>query len=329
MTKKCVIITTINNITETIKKHIDFGKYDIIIVGDKKTPDCYYNINCIYLDLKYQKQNFPILYDLIPLNHYSRKNFGYLYAIKNNYDIIYETDDDNIPYDNFDNILNFNNIPIIEECNAEWINIFKFFTNNGHIWPRGYPLSLIQNNKNPTFNIHNNNSISPDIICGLVENDPDVDSIYRLTANENINWEKEKKIIISNKNVTVFNTQNTFWVNKQLFILLLIPCSTSFRYCDILRSIIADKIIKQNNNYIGYTSPNVKQIRNEHDLINDFKQEFEMFTNNEIILNIIKEISTIEDNSKLLLTIYEKLYENKIVSEIDIKICKLWITYFK
>ena len=45
---KCVIITTINKPTESILKHINNTEYDVIIVGDNKTPDDYKNLNCIY-----------------------------------------------------------------------------------------------------------------------------------------------------------------------------------------------------------------------------------------------------------------------------------------
>ena len=177
---KCVIITTINKPTETILKHINNTEYDVIIVGDNKTPDDYKNLNCIYLDIPSQKKLFPELSELLPYNHYCRKNIGYLYAIKKGYKIIYETDDDNIPYDNFDNILQYNNIQMITEQNNVWINIFKYFTNNAYIWPRGFPLSLLK--KQPKFFIQDTDK-RPSIINGLVENDPDVDALFRIICN--------------------------------------------------------------------------------------------------------------------------------------------------
>ena len=58
--KKCIIITTINKPTETIFRHINNNKdYDLIIVGDKKTPDDYYSLDCTYLDIKKQHELFP------------------------------------------------------------------------------------------------------------------------------------------------------------------------------------------------------------------------------------------------------------------------------
>jgi hypothetical protein len=331
--KKCVIITTINPPTETIRRHMDNNDYDVIIVGDKKTSDCYFKEKCIYLDINIQDEMFPVISKLIPYNHYARKNIGYLYAIKNNYTIIYETDDDNIPYDRFDSAINNNITKMIEDETCEWINIFKYFTNNSWIWPRGYPLSLIQKNQTPQFRIDDSVDKTPSIINGLVENDPDVDAIFRLSSNINIkiNWLENKRIIVSNKNMCVFNTQNTFWIDSDIYFLLLLPCSVSFRYCDILKSIIANIILRKKNKNIAFISPNVYQLRNEHDLIKDFQSEYSMYINNENILDFISNgIDTIDlhNDKALLKTIYNNLFEKKIITELDIQICEEWLKYF-
>lgn len=325
---KCVIITTINKPTDTILKHILNTNYDTIIVGDKKTPNDYSKLKCIFLDIKSQKKLFPELYEIIPYNHYCRKNLGYLYAIKKGYKIIYETDDDNIPFDNFDNVLKIDKKKIISEKNNTWINIFKYFTNNAYIWPRGLPLTLLKNQ--PEFNIQNCDK-KPSIINGLVENDPDIDACFRLICNHqaSIKWEKNKSIIIDNNNMCVFNTQNTFWLNPDLFISMLIPCSVSFRYCDILRGIISNIILKKTDNYMMYTSPNVIQNRNEHNLLEDFKSEFEMYIHNEKILDYIEDNTDYVYNIKHLLgIIYNNLLINKVISQIDIDILNIWLNYF-
>jgi len=325
---KCVIITTINKPTETILKHINNTAYDVIIVGDNKTPDDYKNLNCIYLDIPSQKKLFPELSELLPYNHYCRKNLGYLYAIKKGYKIIYETDDDNIPYDNFDTILQYDNIQMITEQNNTWINIFKYFTNNAYIWPRGFPLSLLKNN--PNYLIRYTDK-TPSIINGLVENDPDVDALFRIICNhqDSIKWDKNKCVLIDNKNVCVFNTQNTFWLNPELFMCLLIPCSVSFRYCDILRGIINNIILKKTNNHMMYSSPNVIQNRNEHNLISDFKSEYEMYIHNENILNFIEtNIENITSVKELLFLIYNNLLVNNVITQKDVDILNKWITYF-
>ena len=324
--KSCVIITTINKPTDTIIKHINNYKYDVIIVGDLKTPNDYNNLECIYLDINKQKELFPELANILPYNHYCRKNLGYLYAVINNYDLIYETDDDNIPYDNFDSILNNLSNNDLLKCDNKWINVFKYFTNNANIWPRGYPLSLIKSNQKLSIEESN---ITPSIINGLVENDPDVDALFRLISKDNIEWDKNKKVLISNKNMAVFNTQNTFWLNKRLFISLLIPSTVSFRYCDILKGLITNILLKYTNNYLMICSPNVIQYRNEHNLMSDFKSEIEMYIHNENILNFIEEDINYNDNIKdIIIKVYNNLLKNKVITQLDIDILNIWLLYF-
>jgi hypothetical protein len=332
---KCVIITTINKPTETILKHIANKSYDVIIVGDLKTPsEEYKSLECIYLDIPAQQKLFPELTSLIPYNHYCRKNLGYLYAIKRGYKIIYETDDDNIPFDDFDKVLNEedNNSSqiMIKEQNTRWINIFKYFTNNDYIWPRGFPLTLLKNAPNYAYTL---TKVKPAIINGLVENDPDVDALFRIVCNHQhtISWEKDKSVIIDNQaNVCVFNTQNTFWLKSELFVCLLIPSSVSFRYCDILRGIINNIVLKHTDNYMMYTSPNVTQLRNEHNLINDMKSEFEMYIHNENILDFIEDgVSKDNDKSSTLLqSIYLNLLNHGVIKQLDVDILNKWLEYF-
>lgn len=328
---KCVIITTINKPTETVIKHIQQNKnYDVIVVGDHKTPDDYNGVRCIYLDIPAQKKLFPLLCDVIPYNHYCRKNLGYLYAVKKGYQIIYETDDDNIPHDNFDHLALTNkddSLTMITEEKNSWINIFKYFTFNAYIWPRGYPLSLIKSK--PSFSIKKTN-VKPSIINGLVENDPDVDALFRIICNhqESIHWEKNKKIVIDNSNVCVFNTQNTFWVDQSLFVCLLIPSSVSFRYCDILRGIINNIVLKRTGKYMMYTSPNVVQLRNEHNLISDFKSEYEMYIHNENILDFIENDIENGDTKNIISSIYKNLLEKNVIKSLDIIILEQWLAYF-
>jgi len=104
---KCIIITTINIPSEQVLHYTNLKGWDLIVVGDKKTNNALYqNINCIYLGLEEQKELFPSIYDKIPLNSYARKMFGYLYAIKHKYKIIYDTDDDNKYTENINSFQN-------------------------------------------------------------------------------------------------------------------------------------------------------------------------------------------------------------------------------
>ena len=101
MGNKYIIITSIFQPTKAVKAFAKLKDYQLIVVGDKKSPKNYNCDNVTFLSIEDQKKfDYPILNDL-PYNHYCRKMIGYLYAIQNGAEIIIDTDDDNIPYENW------------------------------------------------------------------------------------------------------------------------------------------------------------------------------------------------------------------------------------
>ncbi len=78
-----------------------------------------------------------------------------------------------------------------------------------------------------------------------------------------------------------------------------------------------------------YTSPNVVQYRNEHNLINDFISEYEMYIHNENILYYIENgLKNVNDIKEILNIIYKNLFINGVIKELDIKILNKWLEYF-
>ena len=324
--KKCIVITTINDYKDTSIEDFLIYDYDIIIVGDLKTPHkSYDNKNIIYIHPEKNLTNYQLFCNKLPFNHYSRKNIGYLYAIKNKYDVIFDTDDDNYPLENFKDWEKLKDTKIITE--PKFPNIYSLFT-DVHIWPRGFPLELI--NKSEEIKINDNNIIYSNIgiYQSIANDDPDVDAIFRLTNqnyNKNIIFDEDKSFIL-NKNVyTQGNTQITFWICKELFHLLYIPCTVSFRFCDILKMYIAQKCMWEYNKQLCYISPIVKQKRNDHDLMKDFISEYSMYSSIFNIINRIFEDIKLNGDKEDIIIIYKKLLENNIVKEEEINILQEWI----
>src|SRR5690348_250734 len=95
-----IVVTTIQYPTEALKKLARLSDWQLLVIGDKKTPkDWYLDEKCIYLSPEEQEKLPYELVKHLPWNHYSRKNIGYLYAIEHGARLIYETDDDNYVID--------------------------------------------------------------------------------------------------------------------------------------------------------------------------------------------------------------------------------------
>lgn len=324
--KKYIIITTINEYSKTSIEEYSKHDYNIIIVADKKTPHSSYidkNVTYIHPDDK----TFYEFSDLLPFNHYCRKNIGYLYAIHKNADLIFDTDDDNFPLDNFDSWKEIvdNSKTILQ---PKIPNIMSLYTDI-HIWARGFPLELIQKKELIKTELSLDSERKKiGIIQSLAEGDPDVDAIYRLT-NENYNkdiiFDKHKSFICKKNIFTQGNTQATLWLDKNLFHLLYIPSTVSFRFCDILKMYIAQKCMWEYDKLFCYISPIVKQNRNDHNYINDLVSEYSMYQSIFIIINNIFNEVELKGNSNDLLLIYTKLYENGIVQELELKLINVWL----
>ena len=326
MNSKWIVVTTINKPTDAIfaisKLCSDRG-WRAVVVGDKKTTDSWHVDNIDYLSVQNQIDLFPELSDLIPYNHYCRKNIGYLYAINHGASVILETDDDNIPYEDFGEKTDRNLI-----CNTvsghSWINIYRHFTDQ-FIWPRGLPLDEIRNVGNLSLD---EKEINCPIQQFLADLDPDVDAIYRLIFNKEVSFSSRTPIAIEKDCWVPFNSQNTLFF-KESFALLYLPCFVSFRMTDIWRSFVAQQVLWIFNYKVAFLSPTVKQIRNEHNLLKDFSDEVPGYLQNKKIADILSErAKSINPDIGIplaALALWEALAANNIIEQREIRIIRCWL----
>ena len=146
--RKWIVLTTVNNPTEHVKYLNDgLNGWCVVVSGDEKTaPDWRYK-NIFFLSMSQQLEmakEFEIILK-IPLNSYLRKLTGYLFAMQNGAEFIYETDDDNSPLDGLYGFRyhTFRGIELASSGNSfTFVNPYSYFGQTS-MWPRGYPLELI------------------------------------------------------------------------------------------------------------------------------------------------------------------------------------------
>lgn len=321
--KKFIIITSIYEPTEAVVAFSKISDWQLVIVGDKKTPENWHLENVIYLSPEKQQKIASNFSEAIPWNHYSRKMIGYIYAMKNGADIIADTDDDNIPKENWGENIEFSHEGVVAQ-NDDFMNIYKVFTKQ-KIWPRGYPLRKILNEKPVDFS---NEFSNVGIWQQLADGDTDVDAIYRLTNNSEVTFDNKKTIALKEGTICPFNSQNTFF-KKELFPLLYLPAFVTFRFTDILRGLVAQPILWNHGYRLGFSSPTVVQKRNEHDYLKDFESEIPMYINtekaNKILQASINKQGSIKEN---LANAYNELAKNKIVPDEECLLLSEWLRNF-
>ena len=322
--KKFAVITSIFEPSSAVKKIASLDGWNIIVVADKKTPGDWYCENVEFLSVSDQlNQKYSIIKHL-PWNHYSRKMIGYLYAIAQGADLIADVDDDNIP------LSNWGNIPLADEFDtlsstenaSSFVNIYRFFSNK-FVWPRGFPLNLINANQPDSFH---KMAFNVGVWQFLANNDPDVDALYRLLFNDVINFEDHFPIVLDTGLFCPFNSQNTIF-KKEAFPLLYLPAYVSFRFTDILRGIVAQPILWSSGLRLGFASASALQERNPHDFMKDFESEFTtyLYTEKSSLLAVENTVMGLP-MTKNLLGVYQSLSAEGIVSEQEIELLAAWIT---
>lgn len=319
--KLIIVITTINKPTESIKKISQQKDAQLIVIGDKKTPMEWYSHNVAYYSLVSQSKfdNYGLT-KFLPINHYSRKMLGYLIAMSLGAELIVDTDDDNIPYESI-KVPNFQGKFNVLKTDAPFFNIYNLFTNE-FIWPRGLPLRFVKIIEKYEMDLKYKHV---GVWQGLADDEPDVDAVYRLIINKQIKFHNHEPVVIDRDIVVPFNSQNTGFL-KATFILMYLPITVTFRFTDILRSLVAQPIMWLYDFNLGYFNATVYQNRNVHDLMNDFESEIPMYLHTEKVVDLVKE--TINPKLKIdenLRNAYIRLSEEGIVEKNEIKSLNAWI----
>jgi len=324
--KKAIVITSIFHPTEAV---ISFSKkkdYQLIVVGDKKTPPDWNCENADYISVAGQEELDFGIAKVLPYNHYCRKMLGYLKAVQRGAECIIDSDDDNIPKDNwsfpgFDN--HYNSI----QENKGFINIYQLYTDQ-KIWPRGLPLNLI----NTQFHLENSlkrKKCKIGIWQGLADEDPDVDAVYRLTCDTPCYFSDRDPVVLGKGTITPFNSQNTI-IRKELFSLLYLPTYVTFRFTDILRGLVAQPIMWLYDYQLGFTSATVVQKRNPHDYMTDFISEIPMYEYGEKVIGLVSNaISASENIDVNLFNAYKSLLKENIICEKEMTTLETWLKDIK
>jgi hypothetical protein len=316
-----IVITSINPPTDAVEKFSKLSDCELIVVADEKSPIEWNVPEAFLFSVAKQATCEFQLAQSLPYNHYSRKMLGYLLAISKGANYIIDTDDDNIPDENW-------HFPVSQSSNLltgedlGFINVYKFYTSQ-KIWPRGLPIHLINDNRDVSTSLCGETNVG--IWQGLVHMDPDVDALYRLIVNLPCQFNTGPNIVLGKGTISPFNSQNTLF-KKELFPLLYLPCTVTFRFTDILRGLVAQPIMWLYGYQLGFMEARITQLRNPHNLVEDFESEIPMYLNAEkaiaYVENVISKEKTIEEN---LLSAYCELAFRGIVCNSELKMLNDWL----
>lgn len=270
-----VVITSIQAPTPAVRAFARLKGHTLIVVGDRRTPSGWQCPGAHYLSAAWQRRCPFALARRLPWNHYARKNLGYLEAARRRAGLIAESDDDNLPGRDW-GFPAFSGRRRQTPAGRGFVNIYGLFTRQA-LWPRGFPLERL---RRPEARM-TARELAPaasevGVWQALVDGDPDVDAIYRLTRGTPCTFHRRPPVVLAPGTLAPFNSQNTAF-RREAWPLLYLPAHVNFRVTDILRSYVAQPVLWAAGLRLGFTAATVRQARNAHDLLRDFASEIPLY----------------------------------------------------
>ena len=269
---KAIVTTTIFPPSDAIRKFAEKEGWTLFVAGDKKTPhEEYLKMGINYLTPEYQEKTYSELSELIGWNCIQRRNIAYVEAYKQGATVIASIDDDNIPLANWGknivldmpvSALKYTPLkhPVFDPISA---------TSYKHLWHRGYPFALVNGKNNRSCE---KSCITADVQADFWNGDPDVDAICRLEHSPLCDFTNDSFPFFSDS-ISPFNSQNTFFTRKSIRDFYVFP------FVGRMDDIWGSYYCQSQGHKVVYSHPTVFQERNEHDLIQDFKNEVTGYEN--------------------------------------------------
>ena len=356
--ERWAVMTTIFDVSETVRRQVKLRKWCLVVVADKKSPETYNtgwtagegNDAVVYLrpDDQTKMEHIKPFVDGLPWNHFGRKNIGYLYAIMHGAKIIYDFDDDNllkfwIPgaappgAPSLDAAMPDNeeqSIDVSEPKDHNWPTYNPYPILGAPTlpsWPRGLPLDDIKvpNCSNTSLHTVTLKAKSIGVLQSLAEYQPDVDAIFRLTMPIPFFFNKpedNKHLMIPKGSLTPYNAQATLHFYASFFGLLL-PTTVQGRVSDIWRSYIAQRLFWDVGLRIGFVArPLVIQDRNIHSNIGDLASEWDLYIKGKQLIEFLVDWkgtgkTIVERTEELWVALYERQY----IELDDVELVQLWL----
>jgi len=268
---KVIVTTTIHLPTRAIMAFQALKDWELVVVGDQRTPRDYHLERGIYVAPEAQEKYDPALSAAIGWNCIQRRNFGFLWAKDMHADVVATVDDDNLPVAGWgDDLL------VGREVEVTYYDIDQpafdpvGATNYPHLWHRGFPLQLLRGRD---YSRKTRKRVCVDIQADFWNGDPDVDAICRLEHGPTCRFDPAVFPFAANR-MGPFDSQNTFLraaVLRDYFV---------FPHVGRMDDIWSSFYVQAKGFTVVYNKPSVHQERNPHDPMNDLQAEYNGYMRN-------------------------------------------------
>ncbi|KAL3841259.1 hypothetical protein ACJIZ3_025850 [Penstemon smallii] len=337
--EKWIVVSVSDYPSESLKKMMKIKGWQVLAIGNSRTPKDWTLKGAIYLSLDMQAQLGFRVVDYLPYDSYVRKTVGYLFAIQHGAQKIYDVDDRGDVIDNdigkhFDIeltgegarqevIMQYSH----ENPNRTVVNPYIHFGQRS-IWPRGLPLENVGKIGSEEFYTEvfgGKQFIQQGISNGL----PDVDSVFYFTRKPELKPfdirfdDHAPKVALPQGTMVPINSFNTIF-HSSAFWGLMLPIAVSSMASDILRGYWAQRILWEVGGYVVMYPPTIHR----YDRIESypFSEEKDLHVNVGRLIKFLVEWRSSKDR------LFEKILELSYVmaeegfwTERDVEFTAAWL----
>ena len=337
------VITTIFEVNEAVRLFTStFEDTCLVVVGDLKTEETdwrkfeLFQSNVIYLSPDDQKKLPFAIVKYLPWNHFGRKNIGFLFAIANKAEFIFDFDDDN--HLNIRSFAEIENMTVVKASSTghHIYNPYPMFEpyvkgKEAFVWPRGQPLQFINDPETFALETTDGKDIKVKdlaIVQSLADHDPDVDAIYRMTRPLPVYFKRKDTIVVPPPKAFVPLNAQAVIFKEAAFFGLLLPCTVNGRVSDIWRGYIAVRLLWETSFQVGFSSPIVTQYRNPHSYMEDYIFEKGLYEKTDEFLKALAGETSEEELSldQTYLHLMSVLVKLKLLERSDLDLATAWVS---
>lgn len=258
--------------SDSLKKLVKMKGWQVLAIGDSKTPSDWVLKGAIYLSLEEQASLGFRVVDYLPYDSYVRKSVGYLFAIQHGAKKIFDADDRGEVIDG--DLGKHFDVELVGQTARQEV-LFQYSHDNPNrtvvnpyvhfgqrsVWPRGLPLENVGEIGHEEFYTQvfgGQQFIQQGISNGL----PDVDSVFYFTRKSGLEAfdirfdEHAPKVALPQGVMVPVNSFNTLY-HSPAFWGLMLPVSVSTMASDVLRGYWGQRILWEVGGYVVVYPPTV------------------------------------------------------------------------
>ena len=327
--ERWAVVTTINAETEAVRQAAALPGWCVVVVGDLVGPKTYpERPNVCFLDASAQRamEHTSAFVALLPWSHFGRKNVGFLYAIQQGAQMIFDFDDDNELFEDPTTMLRPTRVCAPDASFLTYNPYPELQPSTRLPWARGLPLEEYHN---PAIHRNCSESIThhlqPAIYQSAANHDPDVDAVYRLTREIPFKFQETGvNIAVPPKVFVPYNAQANLHTRSAMWALLL-PTTVEGRVSDIWRGYAAQRLLWDQGLGVVYASPVVVQNRNAHNYLADFQGEQDLYHRSGVLLRFLDTWTCGGGMPSCLQSLWIDLYERGYLELEDVSLVQAWI----